>query len=307
MLPFPLVYHDGYDLNLGRHVFPSQKFRLVRLRLLDSFIAGPEDFLAPTPATGEQLRLVHTDDWVTKLETGTLTYKEIVKLEIPYSRQMVDAFFLAAGGTTLAARRALECGVSFNIGGGFHHAFEGHGEGFCAIHDVAVAIRVLQRDASIRKALVVDCDVHQGNGTAAIFANDPSVFTVSLHQENNYPSEKPSSSLDINLADNTGDREYLEKLSGALAFAMDSFDADALFYVAGVDPYFDDELGGLAITKEGMRERDRLVISSALKRGIAVCVTFAGGYARVVEDTIEMHTNTVLAACDAWREHGWRR
>lgn len=307
MLPFPLVYHDGYDLNLGRHVFPSQKFRLVRLRLLNDFVAGPEDFLAPTPATGEQLRLVHTDDWVTKLESGTLTYKEIVKLEIPYSRQMVDAFFLAAGGTTLAARRALECGVAFNIGGGFHHAFQGHGEGFCAIHDVAVAIRVLQRDSSIRKALVVDCDVHQGNGTAAIFASDPSVFTVSLHQANNYPSDKPPSSLDVNLADNTGDREYLEKLSGALAFSMDRFDADALFYVAGVDPYFDDELGGLAITKEGMRERDRMVISAALRRGIAVCVTFAGGYARVVEDTIEMHTNTVLAACDAWREYGWRR
>lgn len=306
MLPFPLIYHDGYDLHFGRHVFPTQKYRLIRLRLLDTFVAGPEDFLTPVPATGEQVRLVHTDEWVTKLETGTLSYHEIVKLEVPYSRQVVDAYFLATGGTILAARRSLQNGVGVNIGGGFHHAFPGHGEGFCAIHDVAVAIRVLQQESAIKTVLVVDCDAHQGNGTAAIFASDKSVFTFSIHQFNNYPSEKPPSSLDIHLPDDAGDQEYLEKLSEGLRMAMGGFRPDMVFYVAGSDPYLDDQLGGLSLTKEGMRERDQIVLSSALRHQIPVCVTLAGGYASRIDDTVDLHTNTVLAALDVWKEYGWQ-
>lgn len=306
MLPFPLVYHDGYDLNFGQHVFPTQKYRLIRRRLLDSLVAGPEDFLTPEPASGEQLRLVHTEEWVRKLETGTLTYHDLLKLEIPYSRKMVDAFFLAAGGTLLAARKALEAGVGFNIGGGFHHAFPGHGEGFCAVHDVGVAVRVLQREGLIGKALIVDLDVHHGNGTAAVFAGDASVFTLSIHQQNNYPSEKPPSTMDVHLPDGLTDREYLEHLRGTLEPAIAGYRPDLLFYVAGADPFYDDQLGGLGLTKEGMMERDRLVFTLALRRRIPVCATLAGGYARQVEDTVELHTNTVLAALETLGESGWR-
>ncbi len=305
MLPFPLIYHDGYDLNFGRHVFPTQKYKLIRHRLLDTFVAGPEDFISPAPATHEQLRLVHTEDWVRKLQTGTLTYHDIVKLEAPYSRHMVDAYMLAAGGTVLAARRALAQHVAFNIGGGFHHAFAGHGEGFCAVHDVAIAIRVLQLEGSITKALVVDCDVHHGNGTASIFTGDPAVFTLSIHQFNNYPSEKPPSTLDIHLPDGTRDREYLEKLRDALVAAVPGFAPEMVFYIAGSDPYFDDQLGGLALTKEGLIERDRLVFEESFRRRIPVCVTLAGGYARRLDDTVELHSNTVLAAMDALMESGW--
>ena len=191
MLPFHLVYHDDYDLHLGKHVFPSQKFRLIRERLLADGFAVPEDFVAPEPASDEDLLLVHQPGWVERLKHGRLTYEEILQLEIPYSPEMVRAFCLAAGGTTLAAHLALREGVGYNVGGGFHHAFPDHGEGFCALNDIAVGIRKLQQEGKITRAMVVDCDNHHGNGTAAIFAGDPSVFTLSIHQYNNYPARKP--------------------------------------------------------------------------------------------------------------------
>lgn len=197
----PLVYHERYDLNFGRHVFPTQKYRLIRERLLAEGLVGDGDFHEPKPAKDDEIRLVHTDEWVRKLRTGTISYQEILKLEVPYSRQMVEAFWLAAGGSIYTARLAFFHGVAYNVGGGFHHAFAGHGEGFCAINDIAVAIRVLQREGLIGKALVLDADVHHGNGTAAIFAGDPTVFTLSIHQLHNYPAEKPPSTLDIHLED----------------------------------------------------------------------------------------------------------
>lgn len=296
MLPFPLVYHDHYDLHFGHHVFPTVKYRLVRLNLLERFIAGPEDFLCPAPAAQSEMILVHTEQWLRKLSTGTLSYDDIRKLEVPYSRRMVEAFFLAAGGTLMAARAALECGIGFNIGGGFHHAFPNHGEGFCAIHDVAVAIRALQEEGRIQTAMVVDTDVHHGNGTAAIFADDSSVFTLSVHQFNNYPFIKPPSDIDLHLDDGTGDAEYLLRLEGGLREAFGALTPDLLMYVAGSDPYMDDQLGGLSLTKEGMFARDHMVFDEARRRGIPVCVTLAGGYARLLEDTVELHTATVLAA-----------
>lgn len=305
MLPFPLVYHDGYDLKFGAHVFPSQKYRLIRACLLDEYVAGPEDFLTPEPATPDQLRLVHSPAWIEKLQTGKLTYHEILKLEVPYSRKMVEAFFLAAGGTLLAARQALLHGVGFNIGGGFHHAFPNHGEGFCAINDMAVAIRVLQQEGQIRTALVVDCDVHHGNGTAAVFAHDPTVFTISIHHFNNYPTEKPPSTIDIHLADGVGDKEYLEKLSSAYDAAVRGYRPDLVVYVAGSDPYYDDKLGGLSLTREGLFLRDRVVFDSALREGIPVAVTLAGGYARKLEDTVALHMRTVQAALESHQEFGW--
>src|SRR5580704_13258333 len=206
-----LIYHDDYDLNLGAHVFPSQKYRLIRDRLATEGY----DFLAPEPATDDDLLLVHGRGWVTRLRQGTLHEGELMRLEIPWSQRMADAFCLAAGGSTLAARCALDDGSAFNIGGGFHHAFPGHGEGFCAIHDVAVAIRKMQQERLIERAMVVDVDVHHGNGTAAIFVCDPTVFTLSIHQFNNYPSIKPPSNIDVHLEDGVGDEEYIERLEEA--------------------------------------------------------------------------------------------
>ena len=305
MLPFQLVWHPGYDLNLGAHVFPSQKYRLIRERLLLERIAAPEDFVQPESASDEDVLRVHEEGWVRRLRTGTLGYMELLKLEIPYSRQMVEAFWLAAGGSILAARNALRDRVGYNIGGGFHHAFADHGEGFCAIHDVAVAIRRLQADGAIRNAMVVDCDVHQGNGTAGIFATDETVLTISLHQWNNYPSEKPPSDIDVNLEDGTPDREYLASLDDALNRGFAAFRPDLLMYIAGADPYREDQLGGLSLTIGGLQQRDAMVIGRALDAGIPVAITLAGGYAWDTADTVAIHCNTAKAAADLlWPERG---
>ncbi len=303
MLPFRFVYHPRYDLNLGDHIFPARKYRLIRECLLQEGFAEPADFVEPQPAADDDVLRVHDAGWVHRLKTGALSAAEIIKLEIPYSRAMVEGFWLATGGTILAARNALRDRIGFNIGGGFHHAFPAHGEGFCAIHDVAIAIRALQHERAIEKALVVDCDVHHGNGTAAIFstnagAKDRSVLTLSLHQFNNYPSEKPPSVIDVDLADGVEDGEYLDRLRGALKVAM-SFAPDLLLYLAGADPYREDQLGGLALTIEGLKRRDRLVFETALAQSVPVAVVLAGGYARDTEDTVTIHCNTAKAAREA--------
>ena len=295
----PLIYHDGYDLHFGDHVFPSIKYKLIRQRMLNEGFATEADFLQPEPASDEDLQLVHDRGWVSRLKHGTLSYHEILQLEIPYSRPMVDAFWLAAGGTVLAAREALKHGAAYNVGGGFHHAFPAHGEGFCAIHDVAVAIRKLQAEKQIERVLVVDVDVHQGNGTAAIFAADPTVYTLSIHQFNNYPAIKPPSTLDINLPDNLGDEDYLARLRAPLENVLDDFQPQLLMYVAGADPYELDKLGGLCLTLAGLMMRDQMVMAAARTRNVPVCITLAGGYAMKLEDTVTIHYNTALAAAGA--------
>jgi acetoin utilization deacetylase AcuC-like enzyme len=334
MLPFKLIYSNGYFLPIGQHVFPAEKYRRIHDRLLETGVAQSGDFLDPQPATDEDILLVHTLEYVNKLKTGTLSPREEMELEVPFSPELVKAFWLSAGGSILAARHALSDRVAINIGGGFHHAFPDHGEGFCMIHDVAVAIRRLQRDDKIRTAMTVDCDVHQGNGTAAIFggtrmaseplpsagpstrspsAQNPSlenspppgkmrgahagnVFTISLHQHNNYPVYKPPSSIDIDLPDGTGDDDYLAWLDNALSSGLRQFEPDLLCYIAGADPYRQDQLGGLALTIEGLKQRDELVFRVARARDIPVMVSYAGGYARNVEDTVTIHSNTVSAA-----------
>lgn len=326
MLPFKLIYSDGYYLPIGNHVFPAEKFRRVRDRLLSSGVADAADFLEPQPASDQDILLVHKPEYVQKLKTGTLSPREEMEMEIPYSRDLVDAFWLAAGGSILAARQALTDRVAISIGGGFHHAFPDHGEGFCMIHDFAVAIRCLQRDNMIRTAMTVDCDVHQGNGTASIFAGTqtmseplPSVsssilgharrgkmrgahaadvFTISLHQHNNYPLWKPPSSIDVDLPDGMGDDDYLAWLDNALSSGLRHFEPDLMCYIAGADPYREDQLGGLSLTIEGLKKRDELVFRVACERHIPVMVTFAGGYAMNVEDTITIHCNTVVAATE---------
>jgi acetoin utilization deacetylase AcuC-like enzyme len=325
MLPFQLVYSDDYYLPIGPHVFPAEKYRRVRDRLIETGVAESSDFLTPEPADDRDILLVHTEEYVRKLTTGTLSAREEMELEIPYSPELVRAFWLAAGGSILAAQCALQNGVGINIGGGFHHAFPDHGEGFCMINDVAVAIRVMRRDQKIRTAMTVDCDVHHGNGTAAIFAGGrpsahplPSmsaamvrssissgvvkgedgrdVFTISLHQENNYPAWKPPSSIDVDLPDGIGDDAYLAWLDNTLSSGLRQFQPDLICYIAGADPYREDQLGGLALTIEGLKRRDQLVFRVAKARNIPVMVTFAGGYARQVEDTVAIHCNTVIAA-----------
>jgi acetoin utilization deacetylase AcuC-like enzyme len=221
-----------------------------------------------------------------------------MKLEIPLSETTRIGFWLAAGGSILAGRKALEDGFAANLSGGFHHAYPGHGEGFCMIHDVGVAIRSLQAAGKIRTAMTVDTDVHHGNGTAAIFGNDPSVYTLSIHQENNYPMPKPPSDEDIGLDDGTRDAEYLDALEGGVVRALQKMTPDIIFYVGGADPYREDQLGGLALTIEGLRQRDRLVFEHARRRGIPVASTLAGGYARHVADTVRIHVNTIVAARD---------
>ncbi|HEY4978049.1 MAG TPA: histone deacetylase, partial [Candidatus Acidoferrum sp.] len=296
MLPFRLIYHERYDLNLGAHVFPSQKYRLIESKLLKDGIASREDFLRPEPAHDADLLRVHTAEWVGKLKTGTLTLSDVMKLEVPYSTELVSAFWLAAGGTILAAQSALHDGFGCNIGGGFHHAHASHGEGFCAIHDVGVAIRRLQFDKAIRKAMVIDTDVHHGNGTAAIFAKDDSVFTLSIHQLNNYPAYKPPSNVDLDMADHVGDEKYLSTLLPAVNSAIDAFQPEMIFYVGGADPYRDDQLGGLKLSLDGLKVRDTAVFEEARQRQIPVVTVLAGGYARKVEDTVQIHVNTVQAA-----------
>jgi acetoin utilization deacetylase AcuC-like enzyme len=323
MLPFKLVYSDDYYLPIGAHVFPAEKYQRIRKRLLETGVAEASDFVRPQPASDQDILLVHTPQYVQKLKTGTLTAREELEMEIPYSPELVRAFWLAAGGSMLAADFALNEQVAFNIGGGFHHAFPDHGEGFCMIHDVAVAIRRMQRDDKITRAMTVDCDVHHGNGTAAIFAgvrvpgnplpsagpgtvsatpaklrsaHDGDVFTISLHQENNYPAIKPPSSIDVDLPDEIGDDDYLAWLDNALSSGLRQFDPELICYVAGADPYKEDQLGGLCLTIEGLKRRDQLMFKVAKARGIPVMVTFAGGYAQKVEDTVTIHCNTVVAA-----------
>ena len=306
MLPLKLIYDDRYDLNLGAHVFPSQKYRLVYERLLQDGIASQEDFLKPAPASDEDILRVHSQDYLYKLKTGSLTRAEVMRMEVPYSAELIEACWLAAGGSILSARRALEDGFSANIGGGFHHAYPDHGEGFCVIHDVAVAIRKMQAEGAIERAMVVDTDVHQGNGTAAIFGGDETVFTMSIHQEHNYPFPKPPSTVDVNLPDGMGDADYLAILEKYLHRSFEEFSPQLLFYVAGADPYQEDQLGGLALTMEGLARRDALVLGYAQRNQVPTAVTLAGGYARKVEDTVTIHVNTIKAAIQAAQRHNVR-
>ncbi len=307
MLPFRLVYHPGYNLELGEHVVPGAKYGLIRWRLLQEGWACPEDFVEPEPATDEQLLSVHTEAWIDKLQTGNLTHREILTLELPYSRQLAEAFRLSAGGSLMAGRLALRDGVAYHVGGGFHHAFPDHGEGFCAINDVAVAIRCLQRETAIKTAMIVDCDVHHGSGTAAIFAQDQSVLTLSIHQCNNYPPYKPPSSIDIQLGDGAGDCEYNSRLRAGLRLALLSFHPDLMFYLAGADPYYQDQLGGLNLTFDGLWERDSLVMEAALYHATPVAICVAGGYAFRAQDTVIIHANTVRVAKEALERFGWYR
>lgn len=306
MDPPVVAWHEEYEIDLGEHVYPTEKYRLVRERLAENGLLAEISPVSPEPAPEEDLARVHTARYLEKIRSGRFDRQEELRLEVPFSPDLRRAMTLACGGTTLVARRALEEGVAVHLGGGFHHAFRDHGEGFCLLNDSAVALRALLADGSIGRAAVVDCDVHQGNGTAAIFGDDPRVFTLSLHQERLYPARKPPSDLDVGLPDRIGDEDYLERLRAALPRAVEDPRPDLVLYLAGADPYRRDQLGGLDLTREGLMRRDRVVLRSLRERGIPTAVLLAGGYAVRVEETVSIHASTVRVALDALQEESAR-
>jgi acetoin utilization deacetylase AcuC-like enzyme len=291
-----VVWSPRYEVDIGPHVFPTAKYRLVRERLLAAGTVPATDFVGPEPATDAALARVHTDEYLRKIREDDFTHAERRKLEVPFSRELADASRLCCGGTMLAAERARDEGVAVHLGGGFHHAFAAHGEGFCLLNDVAVAAANAIAGNAARRVLVVDLDVHHGNGTAAVFAHEPRVFTFSMHQENNYPAEKPHSDLDVGLHDRTGDALYLELLGEHLPRILEAHAPDLVLYLAGADPFREDQLGGLSLTKAGLRARDRFVLEMCRAQDAAVAITLAGGYARMTADTTEIHVATVEEA-----------
>ena len=299
-----VVYSARYQIDIGPHVFPTRKYALVHRRLLDAGVIQPADCVEPERASWDDLALVHTTEYLDHMRHGTLSAADAAQLELPWSAAMVEGFRLMTGGTITAA--LIACGldefriqtsefrISCHIGGGLHHAFPNHGEGFCPFNDVAVAVRVLQQ-RGVERIAIVDLDVHHGNGTAFTFESDPRVFTFSMHQQHNYPMWKPRGSLDVGLPDGAHDAGFLSELEKALPQVM-AHAPQCVFYLAGADPYEDDQLGGLRLTKEGLHQRDRLVIDAVRKAGVPLVITLAGGYARRVEDTVAIHCTTIEEA-----------
>lgn len=291
-----VFYSPYYYADIGEgHVFPIKKFELVRDRLLAEGTLTQDEICEPEPAATADVLLVHTEDYISRLIDGTLTPKEIRRLGLPWSKSLVRRSFLATAGTIEAAEHALINGVGSNLAGGTHHSFPDRGEGFCVLNDVAVAIRVLQRENLARRFLIVDCDVHQGNGTAFIFQNSPEVFTFSMHGAKNYPLFKEDSTLDVELPDKITDRDYLKVLSENLPRVF-THEPDIVFYLGGADPYEKDKLGRLSLTIEGLRRRDEIVLEYAKAHGIPIVTTMSGGYAQDINDTVEIHSNTIRAA-----------
>ena len=291
-----VCYTPRYYADIGEgHVFPIRKFELVRDRLLAEGTLSPAEIVEPREAAVEDVLLVHTEDYVTRLRAGALDARDLRRLGLPWSKALVRRSFLATAGTVAAARAALAEGVGANLAGGTHHAFPDHGEGFCVLNDVAVAARVLQRDGRARRFAVVDLDVHQGNGTAHIFAEVPDVFTFSMHGAKNYPLFKLRSTLDVERPDGTADGEYLETLAANLPRVF-GHAPELVFYLGGADPYAGDKLGRLSLTMAGLRARDEMVLRECRARGVAVATVMSGGYAADIGDTVEIHCNTIRAA-----------
>ena len=293
-----VVSSPRYAIDIGPHVFPTEKYRGISDRLLATSRPGLAGIVAPQAAAWDELGLVHTAAYLDKVRTLSLSSEEIVELQLPLNEPVVEGFRLMTGGTLTAARLALADGLACHIGGGFHHAFANHGEGFCLFNDVAVAIEVLRREGAISRVAVVDLDVHHGNGTAMIYGRDPSVFTFSMHEQHNYPAFKPRGSLDIGLECGTDDATYLEQLAAALPQVV-AHEPDLMVYLAGADPFEDDQLGNLELSKAGLRGRDRRVLRTMREAGVPVALVSAGGYARQLVDTVDIHVATIEEALAA--------
>ena len=296
-----LFYSDHFVLPLpSGHRFPMQKYQLLRQRVSETALVNPEKMVVPPPASDEELRLVHQDDYLEKVRCGTLTEKEIRRIGFPWSLQMVERSRRSVGATIAACRSALQNGVSANLAGGTHHAYPDHGEGFCVFNDVAVAARLMQAEGKSGRIVILDCDVHQGNGTSAIFKGDTTVFTFDIHGSKNFPFHKEASSLDIPLPDGAGDEVYLAALENGLHLALERAQAGLAIYLAGADPFSGDRLGRLALSKDGLGRRDRLVFELCRAAHLPVAVTMAGGYAKDIQDTVGIHYQTLQIACQAW-------
>lgn len=298
------IYSPRYHVDIGLHVFPTAKYERIRQRLIDEDCALPEDFLEPDQASAEEVLTVHTQDYYLKCRDNLLSSLDQMRLELPWSPELFDAAARCVRGSIDAARLALDHGVGLHIGGGFHHAYPDHGEGFCVFNDHSCAIRQLQAEGAIEKALVADCDLHQGNGTAAVFADDPTVTTFSIHQDHIYPMDRPPSTIDIGLMPGTNDKAYLKELERWLLPLFDSHAPDFVVYVGGADPYCEDQLGSLALTREGLSMRDALVANACKERGLPLLVVLAGGYAYNLEDTVAIHLETIRQARSLWDPEG---
>jgi acetoin utilization deacetylase AcuC-like enzyme len=292
-------YTDTFTFPLPEnHRFPQRKYALLRQRIEESGLIPAEDLRIPDPASDDELLRVHIPDYIHRVKAGLLTEKEIRRIGLPWSPELVERSYRSVGGTIAACRAALEEGIAVSLSGGTHHAHADKGAGYCIFNDVAVAARTLQAEGLAKRVVILDCDVHQGDGTASIFAQDPTVFTFSIHGEKNYPFHKPPSDLDVALPDGTGDDAYCEALKAEVEQAVEMANADLAIYLAGADPYEDDHFGRLALTKQGLLQRDRIVLEACKGRGIPVAVVMSGGYARQIEDVAEIHFNTVMLAVE---------
>lgn len=299
-------YSDHFPIPLPPdHRFPIDKYRLLRELIISEQVIPEDDLRVPDPATRDQICLAHDPAYVDKVIAGTLSEKEIRRIGFPWSPELVVRSLRSVGGTIAACRSALDSGISANLAGGTHHAHRDFGSGYCLLNDCAVAIKVVQTEKLAKNVLVLDCDVHQGDGTAAIFNGDPSVFTFSIHGARNFPFHKIPGNLDIELEDGTGDGDYLQALHGGLFQALKEFNPELIIYLAGADPYHDDRLGRLALTRDGLARRDELVFNTAKQAGLPVAIVMSGGYARSVSDTAAIHLETIRQAADPVHSPTW--
>lgn len=294
-----IFYTDTFAIALPKdHRFPISKYALLRKRLIDSSLFKPQDLYIPRAATAAEISRVHDPDYLRRVQNGELTARQVRRIGLPWSPGFAERARRSAGATVEACFAALDDGVAVHLGGGTHHAFKDQGQGYCVFNDSAIAVRALQAEDQIKCVLILDCDVHQGNGTAALFQNDPSAFTFSIHGKNNFPYRKEKSDLDIALDDGAGDSIYLDALRKGLTESLRRAKAELVIYLAGADPYFEDRFGRLALSKEGLAERDRMVFQYCHEAGLPVAVTMAGGYAPNIADTVDIHFQTVLIAAE---------
>ncbi len=294
-----VFYCDHLPLPLPPgHRFPLEKYTLLREAVKGAALVAPEDLIAPHPATDEQILRAHDLDYLQRVKNGHLTSKEIRRIGLPWSPELVARARCSVGGTIGACHAAIRSGIAVSLAGGTHHAFRDHGQGFCVFNDSVIAARAMQAGNGAQRVAVIDCDVHQGNGTAAILADDPTIFTFSIHGARNFPFRKERSDLDIELEDGTEDGIYLEALHTGVRRALDLAQADLVIYLAGADPYVGDQFGRLALSRAGLAERDRVVLGRCRRAGLPVATVMAGGYGRQIQDTVDIHLQTVRIAAE---------
>lgn len=294
------IFHtDSFAIPLPKnHSFPISKYALLRKRIINSHLFSPQDLCIPHAATDAEISRTHDPIYLRRLHQGQLTAKEVRRIGLPWSPELVERARRSAGATVEACFAALDGGVAVHLGGGTHHAFKDQGQGYCVFNDSVIAVRALQAETHSKRVLILDCDVHQGNGTAALLQSDPTAFTFSIHGKNNFPYRKVKSDLDIALDDGANDRVYLDALESGIRASLKQARANAVIYLAGADPYAEDRFGRLDVSKDGLAKRDRMVLDHCHKAGLPVAITMAGGYAPNIEDTVDIHFQTIRIAAE---------